>query len=547
MKNLFTSWLFAVLLASCKPSTPLPAHLQKLESERKNLFDGKIFISEDAFYYLQGDWDYSRSPIRYPLAITSILRGKLSLTWKTDIIVYDVDSIGYGHGFVFGKGLYKNDNDNKIYFIVKCIDGTRLILNDVDTYNIYMKLLNLNANDAKNTLILHQQFNADRTLPFPRETFGQNDEVPARNVIRILRDATSSDDIIAHALNLAMQFGIYDPTVTAEVPAASATKSSWGKIEIFFTADSNIHPYDKNLFDTLDKLPFRRVFYQDIKNPEKRKLFEAYQAKLEFMKHESVNVIINNSFLIEGVDKIDAILRNICLYNNPDGDKETVLALDKIGYECGFIFGEGYKDNNNENKIYFLNRRINEARLVVNDVDEYGTYMKLLNLNTNNAQDSLVFSFPRERSKTEDEVSVKNIIRILRNENIDDNTRAYALNLAMQFGIYDPVASGEESVISAPLSTLGKIEVFFTVDSDIIPLDKKLFDTLDKLPNRQVFYQNIRDPQKKKLFDTYKQNLKFESHEPVNVIINGSFLIKGIESVNAILRNPCLYAFTDGY
>ncbi len=245
-----------------------------------------------------------------------------------------------------------------------------------------------------------------------------------------------------------MQFGIYDPAVTGEVPATSVAKSSWGKIEIFFTADSNTVPYGKKLFDALDKLPDRRVFYQDIKNPDKSRLFEAYKAKLKFMKHEPVNAIINSSFLLEGTEKIDAVLRNTCLYHNPDGYKETVLVPDKIGYECGFIFGEGYKDVDNENKIYFIDRCMNGARVIVNDFGEYETYMKLLNLNTNAAQDASVLAPPPETSKTDDESRVENIIRILRDKNTDDNTRTHARNLAIQLEISAPTIKRKRSATS---------------------------------------------------------------------------------------------------
>lgn len=107
----------------------------------------ETLADEEAFYTIRGDFDWERAPLCYPLQIDRLgSKGSISLLWKRDIVVNNLQSIGFSNGYAFGEsGPYEWFGEERpgSWFVVSVQDGKRDVFRDKAEMETHLKMLGI--------------------------------------------------------------------------------------------------------------------------------------------------------------------------------------------------------------------------------------------------------------------------------------------------------------------------------------------------------------------------------------------------------------------
>lgn len=107
----------------------------------------ETLADEEAFYTIRGDFDWERAPLRYPLQIDRLgSKGPISLLWKRDIVVNNLQTIGFSDGYAFGEsGPYDWFGEEHLgsWFVVSAQDGKRDVFRDKAEMEAHLKTLGI--------------------------------------------------------------------------------------------------------------------------------------------------------------------------------------------------------------------------------------------------------------------------------------------------------------------------------------------------------------------------------------------------------------------
>ena len=133
----------------------------------------ETLADEEAFYTIRGGFDWERAPLRYPLQIMRLgSKGPISLLWKPDIVVENLQTIGFSDGYAFGEsGPYDWFGEERpgSWFVVSAQDGKRDVFRDKAEMEAHLKMLGIADAQLRPAATVVYDFMKKGICPFPPE------------------------------------------------------------------------------------------------------------------------------------------------------------------------------------------------------------------------------------------------------------------------------------------------------------------------------------------------------------------------------------------
>lgn len=136
----------------------------------------ETLADEEAFYTIRGGFDWERAPLRYPLQIDRLgSKGSFSLLWKRDIVVQNLQTIGFSNGYAFGESgpyvIFRQEQPGS-WFVVSVQNGKRDVFKDKAGMEAYLKMLGVADEQLLPAATVVYDFMKKGIRPFPPEITG---------------------------------------------------------------------------------------------------------------------------------------------------------------------------------------------------------------------------------------------------------------------------------------------------------------------------------------------------------------------------------------
>ena len=93
----------------------------------------QIFESEEAFYSIRGEWDYSRAPLRHPYDLKQMERnGEISLDSNNVGVLRYVEGVTYSNGYFIGETSASSPEGKQWFAIAP--DGTLSLFDTIEKF-----------------------------------------------------------------------------------------------------------------------------------------------------------------------------------------------------------------------------------------------------------------------------------------------------------------------------------------------------------------------------------------------------------------------------